>query len=88
MKKILVSILLLFFIFSCSKYSDIEEAYKSGDFENALKASQLILDDTLEEEALFWKTMSSWSLSRYDDAASSAELYLMLYPEEEKEHYI
>ena len=88
MKKILVSILLLLFLFSCSKYSDIEEAYKSGDFENALKASQLILDNTLEEEALFWKTMSSWSLSRYDDEASSAELYLMLYPEEEKEHYI
>ena len=88
MRKIILSILLLFFLFSCSESDEIEVLYRSGDYEAALEMSNELLGNQLSENALYWKMLSSWALSMNDDASDAASLYLLLYPEEDDSHHL
>ena len=72
MRKIILSILLLLFLFSCSESDEIEVLYRSGDYEAALERSNELLGNQLSENALYWKMLSSWALSMNDDAISLA----------------
>ena len=88
MRKIILSILLLFFLFSCSESDEIEVLYRSGDYEAALERSNELLGNQLSENALYWKMLSSWALSMNDDASDAASLYLLLYPDEDDSHHL
>ena len=88
MRKIILSILLLLFLFSCSESDEIEVLYRSGDYEAALERSNELLGNQLSENALYWKMLSSWALSMNDDASDAASLYLLLYPEEDDSHHL
>lgn len=79
LKKAIVSLVFcLFFFASCSK-SGISTSYSSGEYENAYNKAVIMLSTRLDDDALFYKSLSASRLGYIDRCLDSARLYLLLF---------
>ena len=76
---LLVLLVMSFLLFSCSEKESPESLYNQGKLKEAIALSDRILSESLDEDALYYKAVSYYSLDITGEAEEAATLYLLLY---------
>lgn len=80
MRRLLAVLLVMsFLLFSCSEKESPESLYNPGKLKEAIALSDRILSESLDEDALYYKAISYYSLDITGEAEEAATLYLLLY---------
>lgn len=75
------AILLFVFLSSCSaeKESELETLFNDGQYQKVTERASEILSETLDEESLYFRTLSEYRLGNSSSARDGSLFYLLAF---------
>ena len=83
------AILLFVFLSSCSaeKKSELETHFNEGQYSDVIDSASEILSETLDEEALYFRTLAEYRLGNSSSARDGSLFYLLAFGEDDSHYY-